>query len=174
LHFGGPCKAAVLLTKVERFDAHAIAHEYQLVLPGIPQGYCKHASQVVDETLAMLLVQMHDDFNIAAAAKPVSALLQHLPQLAEVVDLPVADSPDCAVFIAERLLAAADIDNRQPPHAEHHGLTVVESLIVGTSMQDRICHAADDCALLIANHSVHCYADDSAHFSLQLLLGSFG
>src|SRR5262249_35604683 len=50
-----------------------------------------------------------------ARAEAVSPCFQTGPQFLEVVDLAVEDHLHRAVFIADRLVAAAQVDDRQPP-----------------------------------------------------------
>ena len=42
------------------------------------------------------------------------------PQVAEVVDFAVEDDPHRAVFVGQRLLAAGQVDDRQPPVSQGH------------------------------------------------------
>ena len=44
-------------------------------------------------------------------------------QLAIVVDLAVEDHPDRAVLVADRLMAAGEIDDAQPAHAERRAIS---------------------------------------------------
>jgi hypothetical protein len=57
-----------------------------------------------------------------------------------VVDLAVERDPDSAVLVAHRLLAAGDVDNRQPPVRKARATVDDQALAVGSAMRDHIAH----------------------------------
>ncbi len=65
------------------------------------------------------------------------------PQLAEVVDLAVENDRDAAVLVEDRLVAARQVDDRQPPHPERDRSVDEIACIVGAAMRHRIAHADD-------------------------------
>ncbi len=60
--------------------------------------------------------------------------LQLAAQLAVVVDLAVADQPQRAVLVRQRLVAAGEIDDRQPAHADRQRPVDVQAFVVGAAM----------------------------------------
>ena len=59
------------------------------------------------------------------------ALLLELPlQALVVVDLSVADHPDGTVFVADRLAASVDVDNREPSVPEDSAVSQILSFII--------------------------------------------
>ena len=62
---------------------------------------------------------MRDDGRVAGAADLVAALAELLAQLEEVVDLAVEDADDVAGLVLDRLAAGDEVDDLQPPVAEH-------------------------------------------------------
>ena len=67
---------------------------------------------------APFLVAVNDHFGVRARPEVVPALLELGPQLLEVVDFAVEDDPDRLVGIGHRLVAAGEIDDRQPPETQ--------------------------------------------------------
>ena len=63
--------------------------------------------------------------------------------LAEVVDLAVEHDRDGAVFIAERLMAAFEVDDGEPPMAEANRALDEQTLAVGTAMDHDVAHRGD-------------------------------
>jgi hypothetical protein len=84
-------------------------------------------------------VQQH--FGVGLGAEADAAQLEFATQLAEVVDLAVADNDQRFVLVADRLVAAAHIDDRQPPHADRAAPVAVHAVIVRAAVRDRVAHA---------------------------------
>ena len=55
-------------------------------------------------------------------------------QRLEIVNLPIEDNPDRAIFVRERLMAAGEIDNAETVEAEPDVAVQVESVIVRSAM----------------------------------------
>ena len=58
-----------------------IAGEHQPLAPAIPQREGENAVQLLDESVALLLVEMEDDLTVAASAEVVAALFELGAQL---------------------------------------------------------------------------------------------
>ena len=86
---------------------------------------------------------MDDHFGVGVGAKDVAALLELGAQLLEVVDFAVEDDPDRLVGIGHRLMAAGEIDDRQPPEAEADRTLHEVALVIRAAMGDRISHQPD-------------------------------
>ena len=61
----------------------------------------------------------------------------------EVVDLAVEDDPDGAVLVVDRLVAAGEVDDREPAHPERGAVPREPALPVGPAMHDRGQHPLD-------------------------------
>jgi hypothetical protein len=97
---------------VHRLDAEAVAREHELVALAIPDGEAEHAGERVDDGGAALFVEVHDRFGVARRREGVAARDEVFAQRAVVVDLAVEDDGVALVFIADGLLAAAEVDDR--------------------------------------------------------------
>ncbi len=151
---------------VKRFDAEGIARNDQPLGAAVPERQGKHALELLQERIALLLVEMDDDLGIAARGELVARLLETGPQLAEVVDLAVADDDEIAVLVADRLMAAGDVDDRQPPHAEEQLIVDEATLVVGSSMQNGAAHAREHGGIGPSRTAQTQHAVDSAHDTL--------
>ena len=76
---------------------------------------------MLDDAIALFLVEVEDGLGIASRSIAVPARLQAGSKVGVVVDLAVEDDPDVAVLVAHRLFAAGHVDDGQPgvrkPHA---------------------------------------------------------
>ena len=82
----------------------------------------KHAVEVVDGAIALLLEQVHDHFRVAARCGTGGPARRALAELPVVVDLAVEDQLDRAVFVADRLVGGlAQIDDAQAAEAQPGG-----------------------------------------------------
>src|SRR5438067_5613303 len=88
----------------QRLHAIAIASEQQRPAPLVINSEREDAAELVDQTLAHLLVQMDKHLGVRRAAKPMTASLQIDAEFARVVDLAVEDDQDLTVFVRERLV----------------------------------------------------------------------
>ena len=71
----------------------------------------------------------------------VAARLELVAELAEVVELAVEDGDDVAVLVRDRLAARGEVDDPQPPVAEHAAAEGVDRALVGAAVDDRVVHA---------------------------------
>ena len=75
--------------------------------------------------------------------EPVAVAFELLLQLAEVVDLAVGDDLDVAGLVQDRLLAACQIDDGQPAHAEADAGQRDAALFVRAAMVQHPHHARE-------------------------------
>ena len=129
---------------VERLDPEAVAREEQALLEPVPQRDREHAPQVLDERRPPLLVQMDQHLRVALRGEPVSRALEPLAQLAVVVDLAVLHDLDAAVLVADRLVRALQVDDRQPPRGQRHGVLDELARAVGPAVDERLVHRVHD------------------------------
>src|SRR4026209_1640904 len=96
---------------IQRLDPEAVAPQEQLLASHIPNREREHAAEVIDEMLAVILVEMDQAFGIRAGAEHVAAAFECVTQLSVVVDLAVEDDPDAAIFIRDRLAPGVETDD---------------------------------------------------------------
>ena len=126
---------------VERLLAEVVARDDQLAAARIPEAEREHAAQVLDQALAVAFVERDDQLAVAVGLERVAALLEVLAQLPVVVDLAVADHPDRAVGVQERLPAAFEVDDGQAPVPEDRAVGAVLPFAVRAAMAQRMQHA---------------------------------
>ena len=89
-----------------------------------------------------------------------------------VINFAIKDDPNAAVFIAERLVTALDVNNAEAAHSEPDVLLDKEAAVVGSAVHDSLVHRrqgiAIDALLPIAIED----ATDPAHNYTLIPLGS--
>src|SRR6266850_244254 len=98
---------------VHGFDAKAVANQQKALLPAVPNRECEHAAKIFHAFDAVLFVGMDNGFRVGAGSELMAARNQIRRKIGEVVDLAVEDNYNGTVFIENRLLSAAEIDNAQ-------------------------------------------------------------
>src|SRR5690606_11551626 len=106
---GGAREASIILPVVERLLAQMIARHQQAPAARIPECECEHAAKVLEEPIAVALIERDDDFAIAVREEDMSASLEIAPELSIVVDLAIGDEADRTVVAAQRLCAAPQV-----------------------------------------------------------------
>jgi hypothetical protein len=86
---------------------------------------------------------MHDDFGVGAAAEPMALRDQLTTQCLVVVDFTIEYKPDAAVLIAQWLMAAGQIHNRQAPKTERDSGFDMGTLVIRTSVGEHIRHSSE-------------------------------
>jgi hypothetical protein len=107
---------------VERLDPDAITGEHQAPPGGVVEREGVHAPEALEEALdPPCLVPVDHDLAVGRRAESVTERHQLVPQLAEVVDLPVVRDPDGAVLVGHRLAARCGQVNDGEPAVAKHG-----------------------------------------------------
>ena len=114
-----------------------------------------HSSQRVD-----------DHLGVAARPERWPSAVSSGMSVAEVVDLAVEDDDDAAVLVVERLLAAREVDDRQPAMTEADAGLEMKAVAVRTAMLVREVHALDDTRIDSALAREIDDTDNSAHGGL--------
>src|SRR5689334_19713243 len=83
---------------------------------------------------------MKDDLAVALRRKRVALREQRLPELDEIVDLSIEHQRERPVFVKERLVAAGDVDDAQPPHSEADALAQKKTGVVRPAMAESAGH----------------------------------
>ena len=73
LDLGGKDQAAVRSVVVDRLDPEPVARDQDAVAAHVVQRERKHAAQMIDTGVTVVLVQMHDDFGIGIGAEAMAA-----------------------------------------------------------------------------------------------------
>ena len=120
LQLAGEQQPARLVTVDERLLAQPIAGEHQLLPPGVPNGQGEHAVQMRHELRPFVFVEMDKHFGIAIGAEAMPGPFEPAAEVAEVIDFAVEDDPYRTVFVGQRLFAAGEVDDGQPPMAQGH------------------------------------------------------
>src|SRR5438094_1153439 len=97
----------------------------------VPDREREHPSEVLHAFGTLLFVEVHNHLGVALCREGVATCLELPPDLAEVVDLAVEHDGDARVFVAERLMSARQIDNRESPMAKADRSIDEEPLPVG-------------------------------------------
>src|SRR5947209_5162328 len=87
---------------------------------------------------------MRNDLSIGMRAERMAARGELVPKLLVVVDLAVEDDMHRAELVSQRLRAALEVDDGQPPHPERDVSVLPEALPVGSAVSHRSDHPAQD------------------------------
>src|SRR5437016_14471187 len=97
----------------------------------------------------------------------MAASFELFPQLSIVVNLAIENDPRRSIRIMDRLMAALQIDNREAAHREADAGAKIKSVVIRSSMADRVVHAGEQFAVYLraitANNA--CY---STHLNLMM------
>src|SRR5258708_382045 len=86
---------------------------------------------------------MDDGLGVAGGLQPMTALPQRVPELAIVVNLAVEDDPDRTILVADWLLAAFEVNDAQPSHAQSRAGPEVDPFLIGSAVHQHLAHGAD-------------------------------
>ena len=99
---------------VQRLDPEAVAREHEPPGARVPDGDREHAAQPLPQARPPFLVAVREHLGVAMRAEPVTGAFELVLELAVVVDLAVLDDDDGAVLVRDRLVAAGQVDDREP------------------------------------------------------------
>ena len=123
---GGERELAVGLAVVERLDPEAVARQHQPAALGVPEREGEHPAQPLDETHAVLGVEVNQHLGVAARPEAVPRSLELHAKLAVVVDLAVLNDGDPMRLVRDRLIAGGEVDDREAPRCEPDGPSTYE------------------------------------------------
>ena len=89
-------------------------------------------------------VGMHDRLRIAAGDEPVAQGFQLRLQIPVVIDLPIEDHRYRPIFVIDRLVPAAQVDDLQPAHAQVDLIPVQEAFSIRATVDHRLRHPAHE------------------------------
>jgi hypothetical protein len=73
----------------------------------------------------------------------VPSAFEPLAELGEVVNFSIENDPDALVFVVDWLVSAAEVNDAQSAHSQADWPACVNSLVVGTAMDNRLAHAVN-------------------------------
>src|SRR5260370_165568 len=115
----------------------------RLAAQDVPGQKSEHANEVAEEGVAALLIRVQHALGVGVRRHRVAKPDQLRSKLGVVVDLPVEDDPQRAVLIADRLVAAGEVDDRQPPATARDALAYAGPFVVRPSMRDAGAHSVE-------------------------------
>src|SRR5262245_33653710 len=83
---------------------------------------------------------MYQHLCVGVSGKTMSLLLELLPQVWEVVNFPIADDPDGAILVRDRLVTPGKVNNAEPAHTNGYRASDVLALIIWSPMGDHCPH----------------------------------
>src|ERR1051326_2230437 len=141
MQFGGKDNRPVGVDRViERLLAGAIARQNQASIQLVVNRDREHAAQLFDEGIAVLVVEVNDDFGVRVRLERVALALEPRLRFAVVVDLAVENTERRSRSVGDGLRAVDETDHFQPADAERTLRRVVETHFVRTTMHEAFAH----------------------------------
>src|SRR5205823_1390310 len=117
----GEGKQPALGGVVQRLLAKPVAGQEQAAPAAVIDGESEHAVEFQRQFLAPFFPAMDEDFGIGVMrGEFMAAADKLLTQLGVIVEFAVEHDADLAILVPHRLVAACNIDDRQPPMPEEH------------------------------------------------------
>ncbi len=150
---------------MQRADADAVAREQHEASREVDEHEGELALEMLEQILAMLLVEVHDQLRVGVAAEHVALGSELCLQLGIIEQLAIGDHADAAGLVEDRLLAVGDADNGEPPvaHADAGSHEIANA--VRAAMLERRRHAADQSPVGLTGTFEIEHARYAAHFS---------
>jgi hypothetical protein len=89
---------------------------------------------------AVVFIEVDNSFSIRAGDESVPASEQFLAKFRIVINFTIQEHPDGSIFIADRLVAAGDINNAEPPMAQTDSAIHINALVIRTAMTQSSVH----------------------------------
>ena len=120
---------------VKRFDAQTVTPEDKFALASVPDCEGKHAAKFFDETLAIFLVEMKDNFRVRRGAEGMAAPFEFGAQFGGVVAFSVVGDPGLAVRAGHgHAPTIAQIDDGEARIHQEAGWEFLDTLAVRAAM----------------------------------------
>ncbi len=120
---------------------------------------------VLEDALAVFLVEVDDDLGVGVRAEHVALGLQFRLALGIVEQLAVVDDGDALILVEDRLLAVAETDDGKPAVGEAEAGAQQESVVVGAAMPERLRHRVQRGGIGLALAGEVNDSSDAAHRS---------
>ena len=134
LALGREADVTVVLGEEERTDPEAVPREQRLTGLAVPDRDREVAVQAAEEVEPPLGVRLRDHLGVGRRREATAELLELGAKLDVVVDLAVLHHPVAAALVAQRLVAALEVDDREPVVGHAEAAVEVEAHAVGTAM----------------------------------------
>jgi hypothetical protein len=103
---------------------------------GSSKPEAKHSAELLNAVVAVFLIGVENGFGVGTGPEGVAGSLQSFCQVPIVVDLAVEDDSRRAVLVEDRLPAAAQVDDTEPPVAKPHPALHEIARVVGPAMSE--------------------------------------
>src|SRR5437867_10790742 len=98
----------------QRLYPKAVSSQNQTLFFQIIDRNGKHATQLAYEVCTILFIKMRQHLRICVSFKDMPPSFQFAPDLSMIINLAVKYSPNCTVFVCQRLRASlSQIDNTE-------------------------------------------------------------
>ena len=134
----------VLFVVVKGLDAEDIPGAEELLLCLIPDDKGEHPPKFLQKLRAVFLVAVEQHLRVGGGLEDVAFFDQLFPQLPEVVDLAVEGEDLGAVLVEDRLGAAFQVDDGQPPEPHRDAFVHIVVVLVGPAVDNLVGHGLDD------------------------------
>src|SRR6185312_4492963 len=133
---------AVALEPVEGLDAERVAGGEEGLVALVPEGEAEDPVEAGDAVGAPLLVGVDYHLAVGVRRKSVAGGLELGPHAEVVVDLAVGDDVALSVLGVEGLVAAGEVDDRQPGVDQRRRPVAADRLAVGSAVAQRLADRA--------------------------------
>jgi len=145
LELARECHALPVVVIVERLDPDAIADEEQAAAVAVEQRERELAAQLVDEIVAVVLVQMEQQLGVPGAAQPVAAGHEGAAHVAPAVQLAVEHGPAGSVLVADGLMSRSSrAYDRESAVAKRHVSVGPETFVIRAPVPEQLGLARDE------------------------------
>ncbi len=148
---------------IERLDPGLVAGQHQFVVAGVVDRHREHAVQPGEGGGAQRVIEVEDHLGVAARPELVAAPDQFLAQRDVIVDFAAEHDGDAIVGV-HRLLAAGQVDDAEPAHAQPDIGGDMKAAVIGAAMEDGVVHPAQqmpDFAAILGSYK----SNNTAHYS---------
>ncbi len=136
LDLRAPQEPAIDLGVIERADPHAVTPQDERPVVPVPERNGELPPSPGEHPFAQVFIEVGPGLGVAPGLEPVPAREQFLAQFGILKQLAVERDPDRLILIADRLPAAGQVNDRQPPSSERHPRLDVDLLVVGPSVRN--------------------------------------
>ena len=161
-----------MLCDVERTHAKRVSRQHQLRTCIVPERDGPLPVEATEGVIAPLLEGVDDHLGVAAGSEDVAQAFKLVAQLDVVEDLAVEDDPQRAVLIRERLLAAGEVDDREPRMTEPGTTIAIDPELVRTAVLQRCRHPSE--LIELGRWQVVAERDDASDAAHQVVISATG
>src|SRR5437870_2904046 len=142
----------------------AVAREHQPPVPVVARRQPDPPLEPGDAVRGEALIERNDRLDVARRAEGIPGEGILAAQLRRVVDLAVANHPDGAIGVLERLVAGGQVHDGESAGTQPCALVAHDALAVGTAMSQRGRHGRYAVGMLERGARERDGAEDAAHY----------